>query len=97
MIHWQSITDFGQMKEGDLILIQQKNGVVFPETVKEIIRHGSENEEIVFSMKQNKYFITKMLLDGESWAQSVVKVIDGKATCIINNFIDHHYMGDYRK
>jgi len=89
MITAITITKLGQFKKGDFLLIQEKNGQSFPATVKEVIRPGSVREEVIFATGQNKYFITDMYLTGNSWVQSVVIIPDCKATCIINNFMEH--------
>jgi len=80
----------GQVRRGDFLLIQEKNGQSFPATVKDVLNPGSINEEIIFATGKNKYFITKMYLKCESWVQDVVIIQDCKATCIINNFMEHH-------
>jgi len=80
----------GQVRRGDFLLIQEKNGQSFPATVKDVLRPGSVREEIIFATVKNKYFITSMYLKGESWVQDVVIIQDCKATCIINNFMEHH-------
>ena len=89
MIQIEPLKKVGQLKGGELILIEKRNGIVFPATVKQIINHNTEDEEILFSVKNNYYFIMGMFLSDQSWVKNVSVVREGKATCIINNFTQH--------
>ena len=67
----QIITGEGQLKKGDKIQIVGKSMMDDQRTtVKEVI-HIDGNEEIIIDKRRNRYFITKMLITGESWAKQV--------------------------
>lgn len=67
----QIVTAEGQLKVGDEITIIGKSTKDDQKTtVKEIIE-ANGNEEVIINKKYNKYFITKMLVSGESWAKQV--------------------------
>lgn len=71
----ERLTDYGQIKEGDLIVI---NAVFakkpFSSTVRVVIRGGTDEEEIVYNRSKNYYFITSMVLDGSSQVKEVLIV-----------------------
>lgn len=61
----------GQLKAGDeIIIIGKSTSDDQKTTVKEVIKVNG-NEEIILNKKQNKYFITNMLISGQSWAKQV--------------------------
>jgi hypothetical protein len=61
----------GQLKAGDkIIIIGKSTSDDQKTTVKEVIKVNG-NEEIIINKKQNKYFITNMLISGQSWAKQV--------------------------
>lgn len=70
----KKINDFGQLKKGDLIIIEMNCGKIKTKKVKEVINPNTENEEVIYNSKKNYYFITKMLLDGTSFVKNVSKV-----------------------
>lgn len=74
MINFQVINNFGQLKKGDLIIIEMNCGKIKAKKVKEVINPNTENEEVIYNMKRNYYFLTKMLLDGNSFVKNVSKV-----------------------
>jgi ACT domain-containing protein len=87
MIELQPFSYFGQLKVGDLILIEHKHDnklVVSPATVRAVVNAGAETEEIIICKKYNKYFITGMYLDGSSWVKNVQVVKRGKVFSMIN-------------
>lgn len=65
------VTREGQIKKGDKLQIIGKNilndQVV---TAKEILTING-NEEVIINKKLNRYFITKLLIEGNSWAKQV--------------------------
>jgi uncharacterized protein with PIN domain len=66
------VTAEGQIKQGDTLRIVGKNTLYDQEvTAKEIITTCG-NEEVIINKKKNRYFITKLLLNGNSWAKQVV-------------------------
>lgn len=81
------VTEYGQIKEGYMLLIEKKNGVVFPCVALDVIMRGSDKEEIRFNKKRNLYFIMSMMLDGSSWVKSCKIVEQGKIYCITNNMV----------
>ncbi len=65
----QIVTAEGQIKVGDEITIIGKSTKDDQKTtVKEVIKVDG-NEEVIINKKHNKYFITKMLVSGESRAK----------------------------
>jgi hypothetical protein len=78
MTQIQSINNYGQLEEGDLIIIEFKNGKVLSKKVNEVINKNTEKEEVIYNIKKNYYFITSMLLDGTSFVENVSKIIKGK-------------------
>lgn len=67
----QLVTAEGQLKIGDKITIIGKSTSDDQKTtVKDVIEVNGK-EEIIINKRQNKYFITHMLLSGDSWAKQV--------------------------
>ena len=65
------VSSEGQLKAGDEIIIIGKSiSDDQKTTVKEVIKVNG-NEEIIINKKRNKYFITNMLVSGQSWAKQV--------------------------
>lgn len=61
----------GQLKAGDKITIIGKSiSDDQTTTVKKVITIDG-NEEIITNQYRNKYFITKLVLSGESWAKQI--------------------------
>lgn len=85
MIRLEPITDFGQIKVGDVLLLKRSNEFVAPVTVKEVIYKGTADEEVIISKTKNFYFITSMLLDGTSWVKECARLINGKLYSVANN------------
>lgn len=92
MITTQAITDFGQIKEGDVLIIEKRNGCKHVAQAKMVLNRGTDREEVVICKSKNDYFIVSMLLDGKSWVKSAVRLPDVTLTAITNNmheFIRH--------
>jgi hypothetical protein len=69
------VTKAGQLKKGDKIKIiakSQKNNYESI-TVKKVIE-TDYGEEIILNLKRNYYYVTKMMLAGESWVMKVIKL-----------------------
>jgi len=65
------VTGEGQISKGDTLQIVGKNTRDDQiTTVKEVIT-VSGNEEVILNKKKNYYFITKLVVDGTSWAKQV--------------------------
>jgi len=65
------VTAEGQLKVGDKITIVGRSTKDDQKTtVKEVIKVDGK-EEIIINKKYNRYFITRMLLSGDSWAKQV--------------------------
>ncbi len=65
------VTAEGQLKKGDKItIIGRSISDDQNTTIKEVIDVDG-NEEIIINKKRNRYFITNMLLSGDSWAKQV--------------------------
>ena len=66
------LTKEGQLVKGDRITIIGKSQKdTHKTTVKEIVKNERGGEEIIINKKQNKYFITSMVLSGDSWVDKV--------------------------
>jgi hypothetical protein len=59
------ITKEGQIKAGDKLKIDDQYV-----TAREIISVNG-NEKVIINKKLNHYFITKLLINGKSWAKQV--------------------------
>lgn len=84
MIETQSITDFGQIHRDDVLVIETKTGIKIIAIAKKVIRPGTKYEEVVTNLRQNHYFIVQMMLDGKSWAKSVVRIPGARMTASTN-------------
>lgn len=73
----QLITGEGQLKVGDKIAIIGKSDRDTQEITVEDVLTIDGNEEIIINRKKNYYFITKLLVEGRSWAKEVRKIQDG--------------------
>ncbi len=65
------VTREGQLKKGDKITIVGKSTSDDQNTTVKDVIEVDGNEEIIINKRQNKYFITHMLLSGDSWAKQV--------------------------
>lgn len=84
MIEIQPVTDFGQINKDDVLVIETRTGIKIIAITKKVIRFGTEHEEVVTNLTKNHYFITKMLLDGGSWAKNVVRIPGARMTSSTN-------------
>jgi len=84
-MRFKDLSDYGQLDEGDLILINCERNGVFPVTVKEVLMKGTPEEEIIINKSKNIYFITAKYFDNTSWVKVCAKVTDGKIYSISNN------------
>ena len=65
------VTGEGQLKKGDEITIIGKSiSDDQKTTVKDVIEINGK-EEIIINKRRNRYFITHMLVSGDSWAKQV--------------------------
>lgn len=70
------VTSEGQINKGDTLRIVGKSTSDNQEvTAKEIIIIDGR-EEVIINKKLNRYFITRLLVEGKSWAKQV---------CVLNN------------
>ena len=61
----------GQIKKGDRLVVLGNSDIDDQiTTAKEVITIDGR-EEIIINKRKNKYFITSMVVDGTSWANSV--------------------------
>lgn len=84
-IETNQVTKPGQIKKGDLLLLKDRNGVVFPAVAKSVIFEGTSTEEIIISLSRNLYFIMSMYLEGKSWVKDCCIIPNGEAFSLINN------------
>ena len=65
------ITKEGQLKKGDKITIVGKSTSDDQHTTVKDVIEVNGCEEIIINKKRNSYFITHMLVAGDSWAKQV--------------------------
>lgn len=72
-MHLEKIVKAGQIKVGDTLMIETKEGVIRPAKALDIVRPGvtdnSDGEEIIIDRGRNVYFITSLLVEGSSWVK----------------------------
>ena len=85
MIEIANVTNYGQIKKGEVLVIERSNGIKFIAVAKEVIRKGTDQEEVVICKSRNDYFIMSLMLDGKSWVKNVSRLIDVKIISITNN------------
>lgn len=85
MIVTQSVTKYGQINRGDLLIIETRTGITFPAVAKAVLHSGTEKEEVIVSKTRNHYFIMSMMLDGKSWARNVLRIPGGVLTTYSNS------------
>jgi hypothetical protein len=66
---FEPLTQFGQIKRGDLIIVRNVEGEVTPVIVADIVQAGTETDEIITDKRKNSYFIVSMYLAGQSWVK----------------------------
>ena len=87
MIETQPVTAVGQIRTGDVLVIEAKSGVKIIAVAKKVIHQGRPTEEIVISKKTDHYyhyFIMEMMLSGKSWARNVLRIPGAKMTADTN-------------
>jgi hypothetical protein len=60
---WVRLTAPGQIRSGDDLKIKWRDTVIEARAA-EVLRPGSDKEEVVYNRKKNHYFIVSMVLDG---------------------------------
>ncbi|WP_444891754.1 hypothetical protein ACJJIE_00135 (plasmid) [Microbulbifer sp. TRSA001] len=81
----QPVTNFGQIKQGDTLVIERRQGGRFVVQVRQVIAPGTGREEVVLSIGKNDYFIVSMFIDGTSWVRKVWRLPGVRLTNITNN------------
>jgi succinylarginine dihydrolase len=84
MIELVKVVDSGALSEGDVVIIEDEKGNVFPAQIKEVLNKGSIHEEIILSKRRNLYFITSMYIDQRSWVVNVKLIVGAKMFSISN-------------
>lgn len=74
MILTQPVTGYGQINNGDALIIETKTGITFPAVAKRVLHGGTDKEEVVIAKSKNHYFIMSMMLAGKSWAKNVIRI-----------------------
>lgn len=90
-INIETVTSKSQISSGDLLIIKDKRGNIFPMKVKEVLNPGSNYEEILLSKGKNLYFILSMYLEGKSWVEYCKIVKGGEIFSISNNMNAYNY------
>jgi len=65
----EKLTD---IKEGDTICITGDYLINEPFKVRKVKVSETDGTEVIFDMKDNRYFNVQMYLDGKSWVKDVV-------------------------
>lgn len=66
------LTAQGQLKKGDEIIIVGKSPKNDQRATVKLVFDNEGSEEIIIDRERNRYFITSMVVSGESWAQQVL-------------------------
>ena len=78
------LTRAGQIQKGFIVEYEYK-GELISSTVKEVLNHGCDNEEVIIDLDKNKYFITSMAINGDSWAKNVNYFVEGSFFDCLSN------------
>ena len=67
------VTDIGQVRVGDMLLLVEKDGKErrIISRVTSIPYYATDREELVFSSENNYYTIMEKYLKGESWIKEI--------------------------
>ena len=87
MIEMSSVTGVGQIKEGEVLIVERQDGWRFIAIARQVINRGYEREEIVFCKSKNDYFIMSMFLDGKSWVKNISRLPGVDVTAITNTVV----------
>lgn len=68
---WRPLSAPGQIKAGDWLSFTV-GGEFKCARVKEVLRPGSDREEVIWNRRKNFYFVTRMALDGSSTHRRVM-------------------------
>lgn len=68
---WRPLSAPGQIKAGDWLSFTV-GGKFKCARVKEVLRPGSDREEVIWNRRKNFYFVTRMALDGSSTHKRVM-------------------------
>lgn len=66
------LTAQGQLKNGDEIIIVGKSPKDDQRAIVKLVFDNEGSEEIIIDRTKNRYFITSMVVSGDSWAQQVL-------------------------
>ncbi|WP_299197001.1 hypothetical protein, partial [uncultured Amphritea sp.] len=71
---FEKVISAGQIQQDDHLILHTKEGIITAKA-NEIIRPGvtddSDGEEVIYNRKKNHYFITSMVISGQSWVKEV--------------------------
>tara|TARA_R110000850_G_scaffold269167_3_gene401043 strand:- start:6847 stop:7107 length:261 start_codon:yes stop_codon:yes gene_type:complete len=71
---FEKVIDQGQIGEGDHLIMHTGAGIITAvarEVINNEYEHDVYGEEIVYNRSKNHYFITSMVVRGESWVKEV--------------------------
>lgn len=68
--NWEHLRSTGQIKPGDKLRFTV-SGETATARVKDVLNPGTDAEEVIYNLKKNYFFITKMALAGSSTHKSV--------------------------
>jgi len=66
----EPLTTIDQIKKGDQLLISDGKEIIFVKALQ-IVKSAHDGTEVVFNLKQNKYFNVGMYLEGQSWVKEI--------------------------
>ena len=76
MIGLDIITEEGMIEVGDkLLMLVSDHRKIKLVTVRDVINQGSHSEEVVYNLRKNYYFNTRMAVDDRSWVKEIYKVL----------------------
>jgi hypothetical protein len=61
----------GQVKKDDCLALVSKDGKIIPAKAELVNFSKSHNEEVIYNLDKNHYFIVHMLLEGKSHIKEV--------------------------
>jgi len=97
MIAIKPVTDYGQINNGDTLVLEKQNGVKFVATAREVLNPNTNNEEILLTKRSNDYFIMGLFLEGRSWVKNACVLIDVKVVTLTNNFNELKNVGEINR
>ena len=68
-VYLEELKSWGQIKEGDNLILLDSSYELEVVQIKKVKISESDGEEVIFNMKENKFFNVGMCLEGSSWVE----------------------------